>query len=404
MSNFNILKFDDANKNVIDKDVAIRNYVKYMLSRTQAMFSYSGLPDTIPASQLELLLQTSGHAFITKVNDDLYALDGSLGGPPDPYGDYTTITVSNVALNLSKQYDLSKDGVLINNDTLRQGIMPILYKYGCLLSENMLTMRTVDIILRMVCMISASDDRTYQGATKFIQDIEKGKISAIGESAFFDGVKLHTVSNSQNYMNQFIEYEQYLKASCFNEIGLNANYNMKGANITSEEASLNDDFLLPLVDNMMKERQTAIAKINDMYGTNISIDYASAWQVTHMENEKEKAISETITKQVDEGTDVPVSISQKPGAHDLNRPLIDIGGNADETKSNDTEKSEPDNEESEQTDAPGTDDTTAKDDGTTGTPDDEQPTDGGTPDTEVNQETDSTDDEKDGDDDDRDKG
>ena len=336
MAKNNFIEFNIANDYVINKDKSISYYIQYMLSRTQSMFAYTGLPETIPQTKLEMMLQTKGFSFITEVEGKLYALSGSLGGELDAYEDYTEITVANPALKLTKTYNIENDGVLINNDALRIGIIPILSKYGSLLAENTITMRTVDIILRMVCMISASDDRTYTGAEKFIKDIENGKISAIGESAFFEGIRVHSVANSQNYMAQFIEYEQYLKASCANELGLNANYNMKHEKIGSNEAAMNDDFLLPFVDNMIKERQTALNKINEMFGTDISIDYASAWKVTHSENEKQIAISESIASQVDSGNDLDVEISQKEGAHDINRPLINIEGGE-----NNAEKEEP---------------------------------------------------------------
>lgn len=322
-----------ANEYVVNKDKVLRTYIKYMLSRTQAMFSYTGLPETIPASKLELLLQTKGYAFVTNVDDNLYALYGGLGGEPDAYGEPTKITIANTALKLSKECDLMDDGVLINNDTMQMGLLPILNKYGAMLAENTISMRTVDIILRMVVMISASDDRTYKGATKFIKDIEDGKISAIGESAFFEGVRVHSVANTQNYLNQFIEMEQYLKASCFNEIGLNANFNMKAEKISTSEAAMNDDFLLPLVDNMIKERQAAIEKINEMFGTEISIDFASAWKVTHEENEKQIAISESIQEQMEQGT-MDMELDQSLGAHDINKPLITIEGSENDGKGN----------------------------------------------------------------------
>ena len=146
----------------------------------------------------------------------------------------------------------------------------------------------------MSAFISASDDKTQSSAEKFMRDMENGKISAIGESAFFEGIKVQSVPSSQNYMTQFIDLEQYLKASCWNEIGLNSNYNMKREYIGNAESALNDDLLLPLVDNMIKERQTAIDKINEKYGTEITIDFASSWKVTHMENEKEVAISQSV--------------------------------------------------------------------------------------------------------------
>lgn len=290
-------EFEAANGYIVNKDKALNSYIIHMLNRTQSMFKYEGLPDTIPASALESMLQTKGYAFITEVNDKLYALYGSLGGEPDPYDDFTTITVANVALKISKTFNLQEDGVLMNSDSMRTGLLPILKKYGCLLVENTISMRTVDIMLRMLSLISAPDDRTKNSADKYMKDLEDGKISVIGESAFFDGIRLQSVANSQNYMIQFIEMEQYIKASCFNEIGLNANFNMKREYIGQQESSLNDDFLLPLVDNMIKERQKALKLINDKYGTNITIDYDSAWKVTHAENEKEITLSETLTEE-----------------------------------------------------------------------------------------------------------
>lgn len=285
--------FTQATGYVLDKSKAIDTFIRYMLVRTQSMFEYSGLPETIPAPALEYLLQVKGSCFVTEVNGNLYALSGNAGGEPDPYGEPTQYTVSNVALKLSKTFDIATDGVLVKNDSFELGLLPIFKRYGSLLAENMITMRTVDIILRMVCLISAPDDNTHVSAEKFIRDIEDGKISAVGENQFFEGVKVHNVSNTQSYLQQFVDFEQYLRASCFNEIGLDSNYNMKRANLTEKEVSMNDDFLLPLVDNMIKRRQEALDKINEKYGTHISIDYASAWKVTNMENVKKIAIAET---------------------------------------------------------------------------------------------------------------
>ncbi len=316
-------EFEKANSYVVDKDKSVDTFIKYMLVRTQSMFTYTGLPDTIPSRMLEYLLQTKGNVFITEVDGVLYALSGASGGEPDAYGEPTQYIVSNPALKLSKSYDIQDDGILVKNDALEMGLLPILNKYGALICENTITIRTVDIMLRIVAMISASDDKTYMSAEKFIRDIENGRISSIGESAFFQGVKLQSSSNTQNYLTQFIELEQYFKASCYNEIGLNANYNMKRSALGANESAMNDDLLLPLVDDMIKQRQEAIERVNEKYGTEISIDYASAWKVTHSENEKQVAIAESIVDGV-ESDDTDISINQKQGIHDINQPIVNI--------------------------------------------------------------------------------
>lgn len=337
--------FDKANEYVMDKDKAINSYLNYMLARTQSMFVYTGLPDTIPQRALERLLQKEGYCFITQHEGALYALHGGLGGEADVYGEPTQITIANTALKLSKTYDIATDGVLVQNDSYRIGLLPILKKYGALITENTLTMRTVDVILRMVCMISASDDKTHTSAEKFITDIENGKISAVGESAFFEGVRIHSVSNTQSYLMQFTELEQYLKASCFNEIGLNGNWNTKREYIGQQESALNDDFLLPLVDDMIKSRQEAIDRINTMYGTNISIDYASAWAVTHAENEKQIAIAESSVESMEVVQDDSSEGGRDEGLAEDLEDLEEGRKEASDTGSDEVPAEEPEGEE-----------------------------------------------------------
>ena len=275
-----------ATEYVTDKEKATMAYIRYMLARTQSMFVYHGLPDTIPQRMLELYLQKNGNCFVTKVNGDLYAFTGGLGGEPNAYYMPTLYTVTNPFLRLSKNYKIDEDGVLIMNDSLMQGLMPMLSKYTSLMTENVLTIRTATILLRLIGMLSASDDKTKKSADQFIENLEKGKISAVAESAFCDGVKLQSIANSNSsYLQQFIELQQYLKASLFNELGLNANYNMKREAIGGNEAALNEDFLLPFIDDMLQCRREALEKINAMFGTEITVDFSSSWRI----NEKEIA-------------------------------------------------------------------------------------------------------------------
>ena len=49
----------DCTCDILDKNRSIYNYVMLMFDRTNQMFEYSGLPDTIPAYMLELYLQIS---------------------------------------------------------------------------------------------------------------------------------------------------------------------------------------------------------------------------------------------------------------------------------------------------------------------------------------------------------
>ena len=110
----------------------------------------------------------------------------------------------------------------------------------------------------------------------------------IASEEFLGGLKTQPYANTgHNVITDLIELEQYLKASWFNELGLNANYNMKRESINSGESQLNNDMLLPLIDDMLKQRQEGAEKVNDMFGTSITVELASSWEDNQEEIDKE---------------------------------------------------------------------------------------------------------------------
>jgi len=271
-----------------DKDTAVNFFVDNYLDKCQSMFVYENLPETIPEKELEKLLQENGNCFITEVDGNLYALDGASGGEQDAYYRPTLYTVSNPYLNISKSFKIGIDGVLFKNDYKEMGLVPLIGKYAVLLTDSELTLNTAAILSRITFLISASDDKTKQSATEFINKILDGDYTVIGENSFFDGVKIQQGTNSNNaYLTQLVELVQYYKATFLNEIGLNANFNMKRERLSTSEIAMNVDVLLPFVDDMFNERQIAIEAINKMFNTNIKCDFSSVWKTTHEESEKE---------------------------------------------------------------------------------------------------------------------
>jgi hypothetical protein len=276
---------------------------RYLFAKTLSMFEYIGLPETIPCRELEKLLQNNGYAFITEVEGELYAFGGGLGGEQDVYGNPSKITINNVALNFNKTLDIKKDGVLIHNDDSLIGLLPLFNKYNSLLTENDINMVLNGYSNRLQIMLSATDDKTKASADKYIENLINGEISVISSSPMFDGVKTHTTGNSQgSSITTLIEYQQYIKAGLFNEIGLDANFNMKRERLTSGEVDQGDDILYPFIDNMMKCRLTALEQINEKYGLEISIDYGSVWNKKNKEM-VDGIVDETPDETLDETPD-----------------------------------------------------------------------------------------------------
>ena len=297
--------YETAKSYLKDKDKNVNNFIDTMFCKTNEMFTWKNLPETVPQAELEYLLQSNGTMFFTKVGNDFYALLGTLGGEINAYYEPTKYTVANVALNLSKMYDIEKDGVLIRNDLRCNGLIPILSKYASMLTDCEISLNTMSILMRVMFLISASDDKTKKSAEEFMSKIINGNYSIIADSQFFDGIKAQGMTQSfSQLIPQMIELTQYIKASALNEIGLNANYNMKKERITEQEYTLNIDALMPFAENMLNCRKKAVEKINKMYGLNIEVSLNSVWETNQAELE-----SETTLADMKNGTD---SITEKP--------------------------------------------------------------------------------------------
>ena len=272
---------------VKDKELSSKNYIHYMVIRLQKMFKYTNLPDSIPREMLEYYLLVNGSCFIAKHEDgNLYALLGTFGGEPDAYYRPTRYVVANPALKMSKDFDINNDGVLIRNDSIWVGLYPLMARYASLMAENILTLRSADVMLRVIAMLTAPDDKTRIAAEAYLKKLENGEFGVIAENRFFEGVKMQSPpSNNGSYLTQFIELHQYLKGSFYNEIGLNANFNMKREALGDGESSLNEDSLMPLCDEMLRCRQEDFDKVNKMFGTDIKVEFDSSWAQNIIETE-----------------------------------------------------------------------------------------------------------------------
>lgn len=335
---------------ILDKELGVWQYIAYMLNRTNEMFIYSGLPETIPPSILELYLQLYGFVAVTEVKGKvlnngmdidisdssvpkdgkrdlvnasdpaaeepvepenveggppLYVFRCSLGGKPDIYYRPTHCIIANPALpNGSLERDVGKDVVIIRNDNRSCGLLPIFQRYAVQMVENDISIRSAQINGRSQMTIVANDGTEYQSANAFMEGLVNGSLSAIASRPFLEGVSVTPTPGQSSIITQLLELGQYLKASWYNELGLNSNFNMKREYVSAEEIGANTDILMPLVDNMLKSRQMGLDLVNKMYGTNITVRKNSAWA-----NKEEETLARMM-----EGDDEGVSQSDEKSA------------------------------------------------------------------------------------------
>lgn len=289
--------------NLLDKELGIRQYMNYMLDRTNKMFQWEGLPDTIPARILELYLQINGYAAFVEIKETkvidfptkrtfypgVYVFFGGIGGERDIYYRPSVFTLANPRLKESLMcpivYDMDESKeppenacVIMKNDSNYMGLTSLFARYASQLVENDISIRSAQINARAQVGISVNNDNEAETARKYLDDLEAGKLGIMGQSAFLNGISVANVgTQSANVIIQLIELQQYLKATWYNDLGLNANFNMKREYVSREEIGSQTDVLLPLVDDMLESRQKAADLVNQIFGLNISVKKNSAW-------------------------------------------------------------------------------------------------------------------------------
>ena len=267
------------------KQGSIAMYINYMLARTRHIFKYTGLPETLDERMMELYMQTNGNVCIAKVQDNLYAFTGGMGGKPDTYYVPTMYTIANPALAYSANLEIGKDCVVIPNDSLYMGLLPMFKYFATLTCETDISMKRILVNMRKMNVFTVNNNSTAASAREYLKKIEDGDDGIIAEKPLVESLRVQPSNSPEKILTDLIEFQQYTKASWLNFCGLQSNYNMKRESLNSNETQMNEDALFPLIDDMLEQRQAGVEAINAMFGTNITVELSSIWETKQEEQE-----------------------------------------------------------------------------------------------------------------------
>lgn len=278
-----------------------RQHIKRILNMMSTAVDYDKVPEDWDVNwrKVEQYFDVNGFCGVSDENTDgkVREYQGGLGGECDAHYEPQILTVANPWDGTNKSLDQRKGEVVIGyNDSLRTGILPIIELYADLLTENTISIKLASIEARAIAMISAEDDATLEAVNKYLDDLVLGKLTAAGENQFFEGIRVQPLQNGANQtIKNLIELHQYLKASELQELGINANFNMKREALNSAESALNTDALIPLLDDMLHCRQEFVDKLNKRYGTNITVKLHGIFD--HYKDENGDGIVEPIEEE-----------------------------------------------------------------------------------------------------------
>lgn len=265
---------------ITSKEDNLNDFTQSILNRTLGMFEYTGLPDSLPAVEIEKRLQLKGHATIFEYKGELYVTTGAYAGmEKSPYNEPTQVIVNVPAFNLNQTLDINKNCVVIKNDSLGAGLLTTIVKHGTLMIENEITMLIKDYNSRVETVFVGGTDQTVDSANTYIKNLVDGNLGVVAENSFLQDLKVQNAqgTNTTPYTD-LIEYQQFLKSDLYNELGLSSLNNMKKERMNVDEVNANNDNIYPLIDNMLKNRMDGIKMVNKLFNGSIQVDYSGTWK------------------------------------------------------------------------------------------------------------------------------
>ena len=262
----------------------VEYYMANMFNRTLMMFEWKNLPDNMDSFDMEKFTQLKGFTlFIYDEKDGsrYYVLEGSKYDNISWNYEATKSLIVNPALKgLEQKYEIGKNCVLIRNDYVCVGLYPIIEKNSIDIANTDVSIRYAQFNTRFKTLFTASDDNDKDSVDGIIENIWNGlkPAAVVTNDLYKKSIEGIQYSHSQNTdIKDLIELKQYQLAQFFIELGINANYNMKKESVSADEFRMNDDALMPLIDQMLACRKKACKEINKIFGLNVDVELNSAW-------------------------------------------------------------------------------------------------------------------------------
>lgn len=264
-------------------------YFDMLTNKCCNLFVWDGLPDTVDQRALNLNLVLGGKVCWTKFNDKIYALTGNVGGEPNAYYLPQDFIIANPILGSKqvriRQKDGSKevqglDGILMGNsdvdvmsDRPTGGLFGLIYQTAGLLADNISSLNISQINGRVAQIWTADTDQMARTAEIVLRDIYDGRPYKVVAQDIIDkvGVLPSAETGQTNTLLNLIEAHRSILGDFYAELGIGYQSNMKRERINEAEIGLMKGQLDVNIWNMLECREEAVEKINELFGTSISV-------------------------------------------------------------------------------------------------------------------------------------
>lgn len=245
---------------------------EHLLERVQKLFVWSGLPDTLPQKEIEMPLYLRGFVGVCDYKHELTAFNGTMSGVTKYIDEFTHFNVFSPVH--SGEYTINKDIIVIDNTSLRNALLPLIHHYAVMLSHTDVTLVDALINVRDCGGIPvATTEKQKASIEQYQSDLYKGKYGTITDIGALGLQYVGGSRGTSQSIKEIWEVREKLIKSFYQAIGIKGSFE-KNNNAVSDEV-VSDTCLLQInIHDMLDCRKKGAEKINNLFGTSISVELA----------------------------------------------------------------------------------------------------------------------------------
>lgn len=278
-------------KGVCDVEQNFHCYFKLLTNKVLSLFKWENLPSTIDQRFLMTQLILNGKVCWFSHNGNIYALNGAPGAEPNVYYEPTKFIVANPIIgsktltirNLDGSEDVSKlDGILMAltdidyelTPAVHGGLYGLIYQTAGLLADNISSLNVAQINGRAAVAFTADTEALASTAEEVLKDIYEGKPYKVLSQDILNKITATPLGSSgqNNTIMTLIEARAQIWQGFYSELGIGYAGNLKRERVNTAEVGLQKGNLDINVYGMLKCLKEATERVNELFGTSISVD------------------------------------------------------------------------------------------------------------------------------------
>lgn len=266
---------------VADVPTSYKYWFYKLLGLTLTMFDYEGLPESLPAREIELQLQLTNHCVTFMKKGKIWTTETSLF-EPDEYYQPRRFTYAQPVLGSGTKNLNDADVCIIYNNVLKDTIhgidvdaslLTFISHYARQLADLSSTINIYTVNSRITDYPIGKTDGVRQSVQNFFNQLAMGKRAIVADDdIILNGFATAAAGTKRtaDTLKDYIQCKDVILEQFFRDIGVKFRH-PKAAQMSEEEVESDEQVLLISLDDMLKSRQEGIKRFNETYGLDVSV-------------------------------------------------------------------------------------------------------------------------------------